>query len=151
MAEDGSHFLIHSESGGAKDQQLEINWQLTGMHNIENALAAIAAAEHVGVKSETAVAALNRFAGVKRRMELIATVGGVEVYDDFAHHPTAIKTSLSAMAKKTQAGKLIAVIEPRSNTMKMGTSRQTIEVIPATNGPRPAPSTRTVTSPKWAK
>lgn len=101
-----------------------INWNLIGAHNAANAVAAIAAACAVGVELSTAAAALNQFAGVKRRMELFGAAAGIEVYDDFAHHPTAIKTSLEAMASLQQDGRVIAVIEPRSNTMKMGWHRE---------------------------
>jgi UDP-N-acetylmuramate: L-alanyl-gamma-D-glutamyl-meso-diaminopimelate ligase len=101
-----------------------INWQLTGLHNVKNAMAAVAAAHHVGVDVTSAAEALMKFEGVKRRMEMVGNVGGVYVYDDFAHHPTAIETTLRGMAAKLpsqfQESRLIAVIEPRSNTMKMG-------------------------------
>ena len=97
-----------------------IAWELSGEHNRMNALAAIAAAEHVGVAPAEAVAALSRFAGVKRRMELRGTVNGVRVYDDFAHHPTAIATTLAGLRARVPAGRILAVLEPRSNTMKLG-------------------------------
>ncbi|HBW83990.1 MAG TPA: UDP-N-acetylmuramate:L-alanyl-gamma-D-glutamyl-meso-diaminopimelate ligase [Gammaproteobacteria bacterium] len=101
-----------------------LQWSMTGVHNVKNALAAIAAARHVGIDTATSVAALREFEGVKRRMEHLGTVGGVSVYDDFAHHPTAIDTTLKGMAAKMAAldsgGRLIAIIEPRSNTMKLG-------------------------------
>ncbi len=101
-----------------------IKWQLTGLHNVKNAMAALAAAHHVGVDVVSAAQALMQFDGVKRRMELRGEVQGVHVYDDFAHHPTAIETTLKGMAAKLpgeyQESRLIAVIEPRSNTMKMG-------------------------------
>jgi UDP-N-acetylmuramate: L-alanyl-gamma-D-glutamyl-meso-diaminopimelate ligase len=101
-----------------------INWQLTGLHNVKNAMAALAAAHHVGVDVESAGQALMAFGGVKRRMELKGDVQGVYVYDDFAHHPTAIETTLKGMAAKLPGeyheSRLIAVVEPRSNTMKMG-------------------------------
>ena len=101
-----------------------INWHLIGAHNAANAIAAIAAACSVGVDLSTGVAALSQFAGVKRRMELFGSAAGIEVYDDFAHHPTAIKTSLEAMASLQHDGRVLAVIEPRSNTMKMGWHRE---------------------------
>jgi UDP-N-acetylmuramate: L-alanyl-gamma-D-glutamyl-meso-diaminopimelate ligase len=101
-----------------------VQWALTGEHNVRNALAAIAAARHVGIDTATSTAALREFAGVKRRMEHLGTIGGVSVYDDFAHHPTAIDTTLRGMAAKMAAGesggRLVAIIEPRSNTMKLG-------------------------------
>jgi len=104
-----------------------VQWNLTGLHNVSNALAAVAAAHHVGVELSTAGEALLRFKGVKRRMELLGEVAGVKVYDDFAHHPTAIETTLQGMAnrlRKQPGQRLIAVIEPRSNTMKMGVHKQ---------------------------
>ena len=94
------------------------------MHNVRNALAAVAAAHHAGVDIGVACEALESFEGVKRRQELLGDVRGVRVFDDFAHHPTAIDTTLSGLRAKFQSagrtGRLIAVIEPRSNTMKMG-------------------------------
>ncbi|ODC03963.1 UDP-N-acetylmuramate:L-alanyl-gamma-D-glutamyl-meso-diaminopimelate ligase [Terasakiispira papahanaumokuakeensis] len=97
-----------------------VQWTQTGTHNMRNALAALAAARHVGVAPDAAVAALNQFRGVKRRMELRGEVDGIEVFDDFAHHPTAIATTLAGACPGAK-GRLIAVIEPRSNTMKLGT------------------------------
>jgi UDP-N-acetylmuramate: L-alanyl-gamma-D-glutamyl-meso-diaminopimelate ligase len=97
-----------------------VRWALTGEHNRMNALAAIAAAAHVGVSPETAIEALSAFEGVKRRMELRGTINGIEVYDDFAHHPTAIATTLQGLRSRKQGGRIIAVLEPRSNTMKLG-------------------------------
>ncbi|MEN4920300.1 UDP-N-acetylmuramate:L-alanyl-gamma-D-glutamyl-meso-diaminopimelate ligase [Achromobacter spanius] len=98
-----------------------VRWDLTGEHNRMNALAALAAAEHVGVPVEQGIDALTRFAGVKRRMELRGTVKGVKVYDDFAHHPTAIATTLEGLRRQVGASRILAVLEPRSNTMKLGT------------------------------
>jgi len=100
----------------------EVNWALTGKHNMNNALAALAAARHVGVEPSKALDSLSRFLSVKRRMELLGEVAGVQVYDDFAHHPTAIATTLDG-ARPGCKGRLIAVIEPRSNTMQLGTLR----------------------------
>ena len=119
LQSDASHIRISN----AKQQTADLNWSLTGEHNAYNALAAIAAAEHVGVSLAESVTALEKFNGVKRRMELIATIAGVRVYDDFAHHPTAIATTLAgakASMKEGETGRVLAVIEPRSNTMKMG-------------------------------
>ena len=107
----------------------EVRWQLLGEHNVMNALAAIAAADHVGVTPERAALALAQFRGVKRRMEIRGTVGGVTVYDDFAHHPTAIETTLSGLRAHLPAARIIAVLEPRSNTMKLGVHRD--ELAPA--------------------
>lgn len=100
-----------------------VEWNLTGVHNQLNALAAIAAAHHVGVSPQQAAAALGSFQSVKRRMELRGTVGGVAVYDDFAHHPTAIRTTLDGLRRSIGGGsdaRILAVFEPRSNTMKLG-------------------------------
>jgi len=98
----------------------ELSWSLTGLHNQHNALAAIAAASQVGVAPKEALQALNQFEGVKRRMELRDTVAGIAVYDDFAHHPTAIETTLRGLRQKVGQERIIAVLEPRSNTMKLG-------------------------------
>lgn len=104
----------------------QVSWSLQGEHNMQNALAAIAAARHVGVQPGHGIEALNRFAGVKRRMECVGDVKGIKVYDDFAHHPTAIKTTLEGARAKHATGKLWAVIEPRSNTMRMGVHRDAL-------------------------
>ena len=99
-------------------------WALNGEHNRTNALAALLAARHVGVPFDKGLQALSRFENVKRRMELRGTVRGVSVYDDFAHHPTAIATTVSGLRRKIGAGagspRILAVLEPRSNTMKLG-------------------------------
>jgi UDP-N-acetylmuramate: L-alanyl-gamma-D-glutamyl-meso-diaminopimelate ligase len=97
-----------------------IQWTLTGAHNRMNALAALAAAEHLGVSAEAGIEALTAFGGVKRRMELRGTVREVAVYDDFAHHPTAIATTLDGLRRQVGTGRILAVLEPRSNTMKLG-------------------------------
>lgn len=119
LRDDGSSFmLIHHEQPVAT-----VNWNMTGLHNVRNALSAIAAARHVGVTPDHAVAALNRFGGVKRRMELLADVNGVKVYDDFAHHPTAIATTLEGLRNRVGEDLIVALIEPRSNTMQQGVHR----------------------------
>jgi UDP-N-acetylmuramate: L-alanyl-gamma-D-glutamyl-meso-diaminopimelate ligase len=100
--------------------QAEVRWGLLGQHNVHNALAAIGAARHAGVRPVDACAALSCFKGVKRRMELRGEVAGVKVYDDFAHHPTAIETTLAGARAQSPQGRIFAVLEPRSNTMKMG-------------------------------
>jgi UDP-N-acetylmuramate: L-alanyl-gamma-D-glutamyl-meso-diaminopimelate ligase len=100
-----------------------VEWPLFGEHNQLNALAAIAAAEHVGVSPEAAAAALGQFQNAKRRMELIGDVGGVKVYDDFAHHPTAIRTTVGGLRQRVGRERVLAVFEPRSNTMKLGTMK----------------------------
>jgi UDP-N-acetylmuramate: L-alanyl-gamma-D-glutamyl-meso-diaminopimelate ligase len=97
-----------------------VEWTQTGAHNQANALAAIAAARHCGVAPAQAVAALGAFKGVKRRMEMRGVVNGVTVYDDFAHHPTAIETTLAGLRARVDGERILAVIEPRSNTMKLG-------------------------------
>ncbi|MBY4897396.1 UDP-N-acetylmuramate:L-alanyl-gamma-D-glutamyl-meso-diaminopimelate ligase [Cupriavidus sp. AU9028] len=97
-----------------------VQWSLQGVHNRMNALAAIAAARHVGVPPAQAVQSLARFQNVKRRMEVRGVSGGVTVYDDFAHHPTAIQTTLAGLRKRVGPARILAVLEPRSNTMKLG-------------------------------
>ncbi len=101
-----------------------VNWSLGGVHNQLNALAAIAAAEHAGVSPDIAAQALTRFQNVKRRMEVRGTVAGVTVYDDFAHHPTAIRTTLDGLRRQIgDSQRILAIFEPRSNTMKLGTMK----------------------------
>ncbi|MEX2469138.1 MAG: UDP-N-acetylmuramate:L-alanyl-gamma-D-glutamyl-meso-diaminopimelate ligase [Pseudohongiellaceae bacterium] len=111
-------------SSGRIINRARVQWQMTGLHNVRNALAAIAAANHVGVDVNAACAALTAFKGVKRRLELRGTVEGIQVFDDFAHHPTAIRLTLEGLqarlALEGRSGRLLAVIEPRSNTMKLG-------------------------------
>ena len=97
-----------------------VRWSLGGEHNRMNALAALAAAEHAGVQPVDGIEALSRFGGVKRRMELRGTVNGIKVYDDFAHHPTAIETTLAGLRRQVGDARILAVLEPRSNTMKLG-------------------------------
>jgi len=103
-----------------------VDWPLTGEHNRMNALAAIAAARHVGVPAAQAIEALGAFQSVKRRMELRGSANGVAVYDDFAHHPTAIATTVAGLRKKVGAARILAVLEPRSNTMKLGTMKEAL-------------------------
>jgi len=103
-----------------------VMWDLLGEHNRMNALAAIAAARHAGVPAAGAVDALGQFQNVKRRMEIRGTVREVTVYDDFAHHPTAITTTLAGLRRKAGKARIIAVIEPRSNTMKLGVMKQAL-------------------------
>jgi len=98
----------------------EVRWKLGGRHNLENALAAMAAARSAGVTLEQSLAAMSRFDGVKRRMERTATVADIAIYDDFAHHPTAIRRSIAAMKRRYPAQRIIIAIEPRSNTMRLG-------------------------------
>ena len=103
-----------------------VRWDLIGAHNMENALAAIAAARHAGVPVERAIEALHSFAGVARRMQLRGEVNGVRVYDDFAHHPTAIATTIDGLRRRVGSARIIAVLEPRSNTMRMGVHRDSL-------------------------
>jgi UDP-N-acetylmuramate: L-alanyl-gamma-D-glutamyl-meso-diaminopimelate ligase len=100
--------------------QGKLRWDLMGEHNLMNALGALAAARHAGIPIDTGISALAQFKNVKRRMEIRGIVGNITVYDDFAHHPTAIRTTLEGLRRKVGAARIIAVLEPRSNTMKMG-------------------------------
>jgi UDP-N-acetylmuramate: L-alanyl-gamma-D-glutamyl-meso-diaminopimelate ligase len=119
-APDGSRFqVLH----GGQALGL-VNWPLIGLHNVDNALAAIAAACQAGAAPEAAISALCRFQGVRRRMELRGVAGGVTVYDDFAHHPTAIATTLAGLRGRVGKARIVAVLEPRSNTMKLGVHRE---------------------------
>lgn len=103
-----------------------VQWELNGAHNRMNALAAIAAARHVGVTPEVAVEALSAFQSVKRRMEVRGVEDGVTVIDDFAHHPTAIETTVSGLRRRVGNARILAVLEPRSNTMKLGTMKDAL-------------------------
>lgn len=104
----------------AGQSQGRLSWDLQGAHNRENALAAIAAARHAGVDVKISIEALSRFKNVKRRMELRGEVRGINVYDDFAHHPTAIETTIAGLRQRVGKARILAVLEPRSNTMKQG-------------------------------
>jgi len=103
-----------------------VAWTLTGDHNRANALAAIAAARHVGVEPRDAIDALTRFGGVKRRMEVRGVVQDVTLYDDFAHHPTAIRMTVTGLRRSIGAARILAVLEPRSNTMKLGVMNEAL-------------------------
>ena len=116
----GSDFVILFDGV----EQGVVQWSLTGDHNVANALAAIAAARHVGVLPEQAAEALSQFESVKRRMELLVDNEGVRLYDDFAHHPTEIATTLEGLRNQVGDEQIIAVIEPRSNSMKLGAHRE---------------------------
>ncbi len=118
----GSHFKVLQKDNAVG----EVNWSQTGLHNVKNALVCIAAAYHVGILPKDAIDALNRFEGVKRRMELVCKVNDIEVYDDFAHHPTAIESTLAGVKNSGCAQHIWAVIEPRSNTMRMGIHKQAL-------------------------
>ena len=108
-----------------KDQG-DIAWELIGHYNMTNALAAIAAARHAGAPVKTAVAALEKFRNVKRRLEVRGAIRGITVYDDFAHHPTAIAGTLQALRARVGNKRILAVLELRSNTMRMGVHRDTL-------------------------
>ncbi len=103
-----------------------VEWSLIGVHNMQNAVAAIAAARHVGVPVAQAIASLKAFAGVARRMQMRGEVNGIRVYDDFAHHPTAIRTTIDGLRHRVGKARIVAVLEARSNTMKMGVHRDTL-------------------------
>jgi UDP-N-acetylmuramate: L-alanyl-gamma-D-glutamyl-meso-diaminopimelate ligase len=103
-----------------------LRWTQAGPHNRMNALAALAAARHVGIAPEAAIAALGRFSGVRRRLQLRGRAGGVSVYDDFAHHPTAIQTTVAGLRERNPQGRILAVLEPRSNTMKRGVMKDAL-------------------------
>ena len=129
IADGGAHW--HPEdatpAGGAFDVWFEqcpqgrVEWGLSGRHNISNALAAVAAARHAGVQPQQAIRSMTGFLNVKRRMELRGVAAGVRVYDDFAHHPTAIETTVQGLRAQVGSGnRIIAILEPRSNTMRMG-------------------------------
>lgn len=103
-----------------------VNWPLIGAHNVHNAMMAIAAARHAGVPPKDAIDALAQFKNVKRRMEVIGCINGVTIYDDFAHHPTAIETTIKGLRNKVGNERIIAILEPRSQTMRMGIHKDTL-------------------------
>ena len=103
-----------------------VQWSLIGAHNVDNALAALAAARHAGVPVAQGIQALNSFQGVARRMQVRGEVGGIVVYDDFAHHPTAIQTTLAGLRARVKDARIIAVLEPRSHTMRTGVHRDVL-------------------------
>ena len=111
--------VLHGENGEIG----RTTWALTGDHNRANACAALLAARHVGVPFDKGLEALSRFVNVKRRMEVRGVVRDITVYDDFAHHPTAITTTVAGLRRKVGNARILAVFEPRSNTMKLGTMK----------------------------
>ena len=119
---DGSAFdvILKGERVG------RVEWQLIGQHNVNNAMMAIAAARHAGVSYDIAIEALGKFINVKRRMEVKGTVNDITIYDDFAHHPSAIATTIAGLRAKVGKARILAVLEPRSNTMKMGIHKDTL-------------------------
>jgi len=125
LAADGSRFRVLFQGR----EQGTVEWDLIGTHNVLNALAAIAAARHAGVPVATACEALREFRNVKRRLETRGTVRGVTVYDDFAHHPTAIRVTLDALRARVGTKRIFAVLEARSNTMRLGVHKE--ELAPA--------------------
>ena len=114
--EEGGDYVIFFDGV----EQGRLHWDLAGEHNRHNALAAVAAARHAGVPARMGIEALSRFQNVKRRMEVRGVVRGVTVYDDFAHHPTAIATTVAGLRRRVGNARILAVLEPRSNTMKLG-------------------------------
>ena len=118
ISADGGQFSV--SFAGNDEHTAIVDWSMSGIHNVNNALVAVAAAYNIGVDIKAACAALSAFAGIKRRMELIGDVNDILVFDDFAHHPTAITTTLDGAKKKLADRRIWAIIEPRSNTMKMG-------------------------------
>jgi UDP-N-acetylmuramate: L-alanyl-gamma-D-glutamyl-meso-diaminopimelate ligase len=118
---------VHSfDVSFAGEMQGRVNWKLSGRHNRLNALAAVAAARHAGVPPALAIEALGAFRNVKRRMEVRGEINGITVYDDFAHHPTAIETTVTGLRAAVGEARILAVFEPRSNTMKMGSVKQAL-------------------------
>jgi UDP-N-acetylmuramate: L-alanyl-gamma-D-glutamyl-meso-diaminopimelate ligase len=109
-----------------REAQGTLHWELLGEHNRQNGLAALAAARHAGVSIVQGLAALSEFRNVKRRMEVRGTINGITVYDDFAHHPTAITTTVAGLRHKVGKARIIAVLEPRSNTMKLGVMKDAL-------------------------
>ena len=141
LEEDGSEFEVVYQGNSLG----QVKWKLTGLHNVRNALSAIAAGVHCGVPARIAVESLSEFKGIRRRMTLVGEVNDIKIYDDFAHHPTAIDTTLKGAKNQlnkttrpgnsssdlesrgsVQQGRLIAVFEPRSNTMRMGIHKETL-------------------------
>ncbi len=131
-AEDATDWSMTEHADGRFDVLFQgrrlgtVNWSLTGEHNRWNAVAAIAAARHTGITPEQAIAALSGFQNVKRRMETRGVVNGITVIDDFAHHPTAIATTVAGLRRKVGQSRILAVLEPRSNTMKLGTMKEAL-------------------------
>jgi len=118
--DDGNRVTLNGEAQGT------LHWELMGEHNRMNALAALAAARHAGVPVAQGLAALGEFKNVKRRMEVRGVVNGITVYDDFAHHPTAIATTVEGLRRKVGGARILAVLEPRSNTMKLGVMKDAL-------------------------
>jgi UDP-N-acetylmuramate: L-alanyl-gamma-D-glutamyl-meso-diaminopimelate ligase len=113
---DGSAFIVHHRGVALG----EVRWSLLGRHNVLNGLAALAAAHAVGVAPASVIPALAQFRSVKRRMEVIGVADDITVYDDFAHHPTAIRTTLEGLRAKIGQRRIVVAMEPRSNSMRLG-------------------------------
>ncbi len=132
LGEQGWHARLDAADGSAFEvffgerPQGRVQWPMMGEHNVRNALGAIACARHAGVPAAIACEALGRFLAPKRRMEVRGEIGGVTVYDDFAHHPTAIATTLAGLRARVGTARILAVLEPRSNTMRLGVHRDTL-------------------------
>jgi UDP-N-acetylmuramate: L-alanyl-gamma-D-glutamyl-meso-diaminopimelate ligase len=116
LAADGSHFAVRHGT----HELGEVHWPLSGRHNVMNALAALAAVDAAGCDVESLLPALATFVNAKRRMETIAEVDGIHVYDDFAHHPTAIAATLAGLRARVGAARILVALEPRSNSMRQG-------------------------------
>jgi UDP-N-acetylmuramate: L-alanyl-gamma-D-glutamyl-meso-diaminopimelate ligase len=125
-SDDGWNITANDEVTLRGKTQGKLQWDLMGEHNSMNALAALAAARHAGVSVVQGLAALSEFKNVKRRMEVRGTVNGITVYDDFAHHPTAIDTTVAGLRHKVGKARILAVLEPRSNTMKLGVMKDAL-------------------------
>lgn len=119
---DASQFSIHYKN----KKQGEINWSLIGDHNAANAIIAVAAAQHIGINPKKAIAALNQFQGIKRRLEIYKKVNGITLYDDFAHHPTAIAATLAGLRKKIGNKRILVILESGTHTMRSGIHRETL-------------------------
>jgi len=122
LSQDASQFDVYIEGELAGT----VNWSLQGLHNVNNAVMAIGAARHAGVPVKHAIEAMSQFKNVKRRMEIVGTVNDITIYDDFAHHPTAIELTLGGLRNKVGTARIIAILEPRSNTMRMGVHQDTL-------------------------
>ena len=122
LSSDASSFDIHVDGKLAGS----VNWSLQGLHNVHNAAMAIAAARHAGVPVQHAAEAMSQFKNVKRRMEVVGTVNNITIYDDFAHHPTAISLTVNGLRKKVGEARIVAILEPRSNTMRMGVHQDSL-------------------------
>ena len=147
MTPDASHYAVFLDG----EQVGEVNWALVGEHNMHNGLMAIAATRHVGVQPADACRALGDFINARRRLELRGEANGVTVYDDFAHHPTAILATLAALRGKVGGtARILAVLEPRSNTMKMGISK-TIWRLRSAAPTKCSCSSRTTFRGRWRK